>query len=100
MNDLFTPGWTTSKPGDMKNSGGLTTRFAKPAKRPEITPEPRTEFDLDLGKRSMSPEEYNREYVASFAPSDSYAFIKPTDIRPPPPKINRDAPESAVEDAW
>ena len=27
---FFTPGWTTSRPGDMKSGGGLVTKFDRP----------------------------------------------------------------------
>lgn len=85
----------------MKNNSGLTTRFAKRPERLEITPVPRTEFDLDLGKR-ISPEDFHREYLSTFANDNSDAFIKKYRDAPgyTPPQINRDAPESAVEDAW
>lgn len=73
----------------MKNNSGLTTRFAKPAKP--------TNWAIDTSSKGMTTEEFNREYVASFAPSDTYAFIKPSDIQAPP---DRDTPESAVDDAW
>ncbi len=72
-NDFMRPGWTTSKPGDMKNPSGMPTRFSR-----TIEPVPRTAFDLDLRtiNGGMSRAEFEREYQATFANADVTA--KPT----------------------
>lgn len=55
--DIWSKPWTTATPGDIKNSGGLPTMFAKepitnpckeiPLGRPLIEPEPRTPQEID-----------------------------------------------------
>lgn len=111
LSDIFKPGWTTSKPGDMKNPGGLPTRFGK-----DIVPIPRTEFDLDIKqpkwdidkdalekmqlefinghRRAMAAETFRREYQGTFNGDASNAVFKPE------PVPDRDTPEGSLLNAW
>jgi hypothetical protein len=102
FNSILTPGWTTSAPGDMKNTSGLTTRFAKQPGKPAPASTSASTYSWDsldaLSKAMREPisqEQFKKEYLTSFEADNSNASFKA-----PPPKIDRDTPESSEGDAW
>ncbi len=83
-NDIFTPGWTTSKPGDMKAAPDLR-QLGEPSRKVPKAPLLAPYGELpNIG----SPEQFQSEYQVSFEPA-----VDRVDMR------KNDRPETQV-DAW
>lgn len=60
ISDIFTPGWTTSKPGDMKYGAGLETKFSRPSPIASTVEDFKREYLTSPIGPAISPEAHER----------------------------------------
>lgn len=118
LNDFFTPGpgWSTSKPGDMKNSMGLPTRYDKPSplgagaaisstliNTSTITAEKINAASVTMAGDAFDAAEAMRLMNDSVKSFEREYMTDPLGMRQPQaaaPMIDRDTPQTDLDGAW